>query len=257
MIHKKYLLIFFLFSINTFAADSKDPLQKFVGTYNSFPDAKGSLSTEISVDSRDSKNRIKLLRWESNGKRYILNPDLSENQLRVKGEQKFISIEYDITRSKIISLEFNKIKFYKNKLSLSEKDITKLHLKRPEIWDKLPGLEVCVSANPLHPSKNILTLHKQRSIMVIPHPGDSWNTSPIRWPNVNYKGHLHSESRADNGMPFMELCYALNQEKLKALPESFIINIRGSLTLAPSDFEGGGSPENNTGFIRVKIILLD
>ena len=89
--------------------------------------------------------------------------------------------------------------------------------------------------------------------LVLPCPTDRWNTSPHRWADVDFRGHL--EGRAVNGMPFMRLCYSLDGGRLMSLVDNYIIDEPGRLLLAPSDREGGGSL-NNTGSIRVKIIRI-
>ena len=87
---------------------------------------------------------------------------------------------------------------------------------------------------------------------IIPNPESVWNTSPSRWEDVNFLGH--GQERAQNGMPYMQLCYSLNGGKLIAITGPVKIKVDGEVYFGPSDLEGGGGLENNTGAIELKIL---
>jgi hypothetical protein len=130
-------------------------------------------------------------------------------------------------------------------LSLSEKE-----------WGLLPGAVFTVSAKPTNPCDTGIVLKTDDRYCFLPCPTDRWNTSPGRWQDVDFRGHDKKE-RASNGMPHMRLCYMLDNGPLRYVLESPIVTgTQGSLRFVPSDFAGGGNNHNNTGSVRVKVILL-
>ncbi len=87
---------------------------------------------------------------------------------------------------------------------------------------------------------------------VTPNPESVWNTSPTRWEDVNFLGHVGQN--ANNGMAFMQLCYSLNGAALVAINGPIKIKVDGEIYFGPSDLEGGGGIGNNTGSIELIII---
>ncbi len=87
---------------------------------------------------------------------------------------------------------------------------------------------------------------------VDPDPAARWNTSPFRWEDIGFMGHLHERTeRARNRMHYMQLCYSLNGGPLIPITGPTEIQVNGSIFFAPSDHEGGGLYNNNEGSMRV------
>jgi hypothetical protein len=123
-------------------------------------------------------------------------------------------------------------------------------------WNALPGKEYTVAGDPRNECNTGIVIERNEQYVVIPCPTDRWNTSPGRWKDADFRGHLDVGDRASNGMPYMQLCYSLDGGSLVSLFGKNIIKKPGKLLLAPSDREGGGSPGNNTGNVRVKVIKI-
>ncbi len=141
--------------------------------------------------------------------------------------------------------------------SEAKRVVTQLKKLDEQQWKRLPGKEVVVCANPKNECRTGVSIRSGERCVVLPCPVDRWNTSPGRWADVDFRGHLDEKMKAANGMPYMQLCYALDGQRLVSLFGSYIVAGPGELLLAPSDREGGGNFGNNTGSIRVKIILID
>ena len=123
-----------------------------------------------------------------------------------------------------------------------------------EEWDKLPGKIFTVSSKA--ECKTEIKIKEGEKYLAIPNPKDLWNTSPDRWPNVNFLGHLDQKQKAENGLPYMQLCYSTSGA-LKPIVNNYLITTPGDLVFAPSDKEGGGKLTNNQGSIRVKVYKLN
>ncbi len=65
-------------------------------------------------------------------------------------------------------------------------------------WSMLPGLEVSVSANQKTTETDI-TIGEGEHYLLIPCPTDTWNSSPTRWKDVDYKGHVNEAQRTRGG----------------------------------------------------------
>ena len=123
-------------------------------------------------------------------------------------------------------------------------------------WLKLKGVKFTVESNWHKKKATGIEIKKGDRYLVLPCATDEWNTSPKRWHNVNFRGHVKERERAKNGMPYLQLCYSLNDRPLTSIVGHYIIAEEGKLLLAASDQEGGGGLENNTGSVRVKIIKI-
>ncbi len=134
--------------------------------------------------------------------------------------------------------------------------IARLDRLDEERWAVLQGKEVIVPADPRRLTDTGIIVEKNERYLVIPCPADKWNTSPNRWTDVDFRGHLGEGARARNGMPYMQLCYSLDAAPLVSVVDNYIIRGSGKLFLAPSDREGGGTSSNNTGRVRAKIIKI-
>jgi len=134
--------------------------------------------------------------------------------------------------------------------------IARLDRLDEERWAELQGKEFIVPANPRNECHTGIIVEKNERYLVVPCPVDKWNTSPHRWTDVDFHGHLGEGKRASNGMPAMQLCYSLDAAPLVSVVDNYIISGSGKLLLAPSDREGGGDFGNNTGSVRVKIIKI-
>ncbi len=91
-------------------------------------------------------------------------------------------------------------------------------------------------------------------VRITPNPTSRWNTSPDRWRDADYRGHTRESEKARNGMSYMILCYKIGISRLAPITgDSVELEIDGEFVLGPSDMEGGGKLENNTGEIEVTI----
>lgn len=122
-----------------------------------------------------------------------------------------------------------------------------------EQWDKLDGEIVTVPANPQGRPAPTLTPKDGEQLRLYPHPLDRWNSSPARWPSVDFRGHLDTGETTRAGRPYMQLCYRAGGERLEPVEPGAIVAGSAPLQLLPSDVEGDGKQGNNTGFIRVKV----
>jgi len=90
-------------------------------------------------------------------------------------------------------------------------------------------------------------------IKITPDAKSKWNSSPSRWLDADYRGHLDVQEKAANGMMYMQLCYKIGDGKLVPINGPVEIEANGILVFGPSDMEGGGSVDNNTGLIKVVV----
>ena len=129
--------------------------------------------------------------------------------------------------------------------------------KALQAWNRLEGRLVTVSSDPRVPNSTGIILREGDWYRLFPCPTDTWNTSPERWPDVDYRGHNREPTATSGGRPFMQLCYAIGTRKLEAVGNGKTISGVGELSLMPSDVEGGGNSANNKGYIRVKIVKVN
>lgn len=128
-----------------------------------------------------------------------------------------------------------------------------------EEWEALPGEIVAVPGNAtLGDSTGIVCLEGVQ-YRLFPCPIDSWNTTPGRRPDVDYRGHVRDRYVTRTGRPYMQLCYAIGESRFQAVQAGEIISGDGPLRLIPSDSIGKTGDKyliNNSGAIRVKISKL-
>jgi TM2 domain-containing membrane protein YozV len=126
-----------------------------------------------------------------------------------------------------------------------------------EQWNRLPGKIVSVASDPRVKCQTGIILAGNDRYQIYPCPSDRWNTSPKRWQDVDYRGHLQQD-KTSTGRPFMQLCYQVGNTDLKPVIMGQIVTGRGGLHLVPSDLQDrDGDPRNNTGSIRVKVVAID
>lgn len=139
---------------------------------------------------------------------------------------------------------------------LAKKLATQSHSVDVRTWTALAGRVVVVDADPRKECDTGLVIGPGETYLLLPCAADRWNTSPARWADVDFRGHHKEAERATNGMPYLQMCYSLDGGPLISLVDNYILDKPGRVLLAPSDREGGGGPDNNTGSIRVKIVRI-
>jgi hypothetical protein len=125
-----------------------------------------------------------------------------------------------------------------------------------EEWLRIRGAVFTVSGNPINRCETGIELQKDDKYLFLPCPTDRWNSSPTRIPDADFRGHTNRD-RTKDGMPYMRLCYSVDDGPLRyVLETSNVTGMQGNLRFMPSDFNARGSPENNSGSVRVKVIPI-
>jgi len=123
-------------------------------------------------------------------------------------------------------------------------------------WDDLKGIEVIVGAAEKQKIATGIEIKKGEQYLVLPCSLDRWNSSPKRWQDVDFRGHTGAKEKAKSGMPYLQMCYSIDNDPLLSLVGHYILAEEGHLFLGSSDMAGGGNINNNRGRIRVKIIQI-